>query len=206
MRKLGLALLLTMVMAAPAWAARFVEGKHYVEIPFSEKLDTGNKVEVREFFWYGCGHCFKFEPLIEKWKQNKPKAARFVRTPAFPRQLVHAKSYYTFEAMGIVDKIHPKVFDELHVHGKRLRTVDSVADFVKSNGFDKEAFRKKYKSFSVDHKTKAAFQLGSSYGINAVPTFVVDGRYKVSASTAGSDQNVIEVINYLVKKVARQKR
>lgn len=205
MRKLGLVLLLSMFMA-PAWSAKFVEGKHYVEIPFSERLDTGNKVEVREFFWYGCGHCFKFEPLIEKWKQNKPKAAMFVRTPAFPRQVVHARSYYAFEAMGIVDKLHPKFFDALHVDGKRLKTVDAVVDFVKANGEDADEFRKKVKSFSVDHKTKAAFQLGASYGVNAVPTFVIDGRYKLSAKTAGSDSNVIELIDYLVKKIAKQKR
>ncbi|MBE9515400.1 MAG: thiol:disulfide interchange protein DsbA/DsbL [Proteobacteria bacterium] len=205
MKRLGLILILSIVIA-PAWAAKFEKGKHYVEIPFSEELDTGNKVEVREFFWYGCGHCYKFEPMLDQWLKNKPSAALFVRTPAFPRKVVHANSYHAFEAMGIVDKIHRKFFDALHVDGKRLDTVDAVADFVAANGFDKGEFRKKYKSFAVDHKTRKGFQLGTSYGVKSVPVIVVDGRYKFSASTVGNNKRVIELMDYLVKKIAKEKR
>lgn len=201
------AVLLTQcLLVNTAWSARFEEGKHYVAIPFSEKLDTGKKVEVREFFWYGCGHCYAFEPKLEQWLKNKPASALFVRTPAFPRKAVHARSFYAFEAMGIVDKVHRKFFDELHQQNKRLDTEDAVAAFVKNNGFDADEFRKKFKSFAVDHKTKKAFSLARSYGVNSVPTIVVDGRYKVTTSTAGSHEKVIEVINYLVDKIAKSRK
>lgn len=206
MKKLMFIALVMIQVTAPVYADKYVKGKHYVEIPFSEKLDTGNKVEVREFFWYGCNHCYAFESHVEKWLKNKPAKAIFVRTPAFPRKQVHARSFYAFEAMGIVDKMHRKVFDAMHQQGKRLDSVNAVSDFVKANGEDVDLFNKKFKSFSVDHNTKKAFSLARSYGVNSVPTVVVDGRYKVTASTAGSHEHVIGVINYLVNKISKSRR
>ncbi|MDH5631370.1 MAG: thiol:disulfide interchange protein DsbA/DsbL [Gammaproteobacteria bacterium] len=205
LKNFGLAMLIGLFVS-PVWAAKFEENIHYTEIPFSESTFDGKQVEVREFFWYGCGHCYQFEPLLEKWLKNKPKSAKFVRTPAFPNKIVHARSYYAFEAMGIVDGMHGKVFEAIHAKHNHLESVDEVADLVKANGFDAGEFMKQYKSFSVDSNTRQAFQLGASYGVRSVPTVVVDGRFVVSASTAGSHERVLQVIDYLVDRISKSKK
>ena len=187
--------------------AAFEAGTHYVEIPFSTSLKTGNKVEVREFFWYGCGHCFKFEPLLNTWKKNKPKAAQFVTTPAFlPKRTAHAKAYYAFEKMGKLEKLHTAFFNALHIDRRKIDTMDDIADFVAEQGEDKKAFLKSFKSFATDHKVKQAMQLGQKYGVQSVPTLVIDGRYLTTASMTGNHENMLKLVDYLVEKISKKKK
>jgi len=187
--------------------AEFEAGTHYIEIPFSESLKTGNKVEVREFFWYGCGHCFRFEPLLKTWKKNKPKAAQFVTTPAFlPKRSAHAKAYFAFTEMGKLAKLHTAFFNALHIDRRKLDTMEAIAGFVAEQGEDKKAFLKSFKSFATDHKVKQAMQLGQKYGVNSVPTLVVDGRYLTTAGMTGSHESMLKLVDYLVEKISKEKK
>lgn len=190
-----------------ARAEKFEDGIHYLDIPFSQSLvkQNGGKVEVREFFWYGCGHCYSFEPVLADWLKNKPAHVLFVRTPAFlPKRGDHAKAYYAFEAMGAVDKLHKSFFDELHARHNRLENQDSIAGFVKKQGADVEAFNKAFKSFGVDSQVRQAQQLATSYGVSSVPTVVVDGRYVVTPTLAqGSFPKMLQIINFLVEKARK---
>lgn len=185
-------------------SALFKAGTHYVELPFSQSLKTGKVVEVREFFWYGCGHCFQLEPLLTNWKKNKPKAAKLVTTPSFlPKRVEHAKAYYAFETMGKRDKLHGALFNAIHVKRRKLDTADALANFVEERGEDKQAFLKAYGSFDTDRKVKEATQLAQRYGIQSVPTLIIDGRYMTSASMTGSHQNMLKVVDYLVNRIAK---
>lgn len=200
-----LAFCLMLIVPAQVFSA-FEAGKHYVEIPFSESLNTGKSVEVREFFWYGCGHCFQFEPILQAWKKNKSENANFVTTPAFlPRREAHAKAFYAFDSIGKHEKLHTVFFSALHVERRKLENVDDIANFVAQNGEDKKAFLSAYNSFGTDHKVKQATQLGLKYGVNSVPTLIVDGRYLITASMAGGNEGMLKVVDYLVAKVAKEK-
>ncbi|GMR19445.1 MAG: thiol:disulfide interchange protein DsbA/DsbL [Gammaproteobacteria bacterium] len=185
----------------------YEEGVHFIEIPFSESPETGNKVEVREFFWYGCPYCYSLEPVLERWLKNKPKAVTFVRTPAFmPRRINHGKAYYAFEALGKLNTMHGKFFSAVQSDANRLEKVARIVAFVEKNGIDSKAFNKAYNSFDVDRKVKLATQLAQKYGINSVPTMVIDGRYLTNGSMAGGHEGLLKVVNYLVKRVAAEKK
>jgi len=199
--------MLVLLLPGAAASAGFDEGTHYIEIPFSESLKTGDKVEVREFFWYGCGHCFQLEPLLHNWLEKKPEAAQFVTTPAFlPKREAHAKAYYAFEAMGKLEKLHTAFFNALHVDQRKLDTAEAIADFVDEQGEDKKAFLKAFKSFATDHKVKQAMQLGQQYGISSVPTIVIDGRYFTTAGMTGSHEKMLELVDFLVEKIAKERK
>lgn len=190
-----------------AYGAKFIEGVHYIEIPFSNSLDTGKKVEVREFFWYGCPHCYRLEPLLEKWLKTKPKAALFVRTPAFlPKRNNHARAYYTLESLNKLDTLHGKFFSKVQNDSNKLNSKEAIVKFVSSDGIKKADFLKAWDSSDVERKTKAALELGQNYGIHSVPTMVIDGRYVVGAKTAGSHEKMMQIVDYLVNKIAKKKK
>lgn len=195
------------LLAPVANAAKYKEGVHYIEIPFSDSLDTGKKVEVREFFWYGCPHCFSFEPILEKWLKTKPKAAKFVRTPAFlPKRNNHARTYFALESLGKLGDLHGKLFTKVQNDKKKLNDKDAIVAFVSKHGVNKKKFLKAWDSFDVDRKTKEAHQLAQKYAIHSVPNIVVDGRYIIGADSAGGQVSMLKVVDYLVAKIAKEKK
>ena len=130
--------------------AQFIEGQHYIEMPFSDSLKTGKKVEVREFFWYGCPHCYRLEPLLGEWLKTKPKAALFVRTPAFlPKWEVHARLYYSLESLNKVDALHGKFFDSVQNSKSKMSNKADIVSFITSNGVSKAEFLKAWDSFEI---------------------------------------------------------
>jgi len=195
------------LLSQVVYGATFKEGVHYIEIPFSDSLDTGKKVEVREFFWYGCPHCYRFEPVLANWLKNKPKEVIFVRTPAFlPKRNNHARAFYAMEALGKLEALHSKFFTKVQNHSQRLTDKDDIVKFMTSNGINKAEFLKTWDSFDVDRKVKEANRLEQKYTIHSVPNIVVDGRYIVGADSAGGQDKVLQVVNYLVKKIAKEKK
>lgn len=195
----------SVLLASPV-LAQFEEGRHYVEIPFSDAVDAGKQVEVREFFWYGCPHCYHLEPLLENWLKRKPKAAKFERSPAFmPKRINHAKAYYAFEQLGKLSALHGAFFSAVQTHPAKLPAKEDIFAFVEGQGIARKDFVTAFDSFDVDRKAKVAMQLGQQYGIHSVPTFVVDGRYMVTADTAGGKEQIFRVIDHLVKKIASEK-
>lgn len=201
-------LLAIAILSLPALAGAEVrEGVDYIRVNPAQPVETGAKIEVREFFWYGCPHCFTLEPVLEKWQKAMPKNAQFVRTPAIfnERWAVHARAYYAFETLGITGKMHGALFHAMHVDKKPLIDADSLAAFVAEKGGDRQAFLNAYNSFSMPANVNRAVQVGRAYNIESVPTLIVDGKYKTSASIPGGPERLPQVLDFLVKLAAKER-
>jgi len=182
-------------------AAGFEEGRHYTEFLFPQEVETGKQIEVREFFWYGCPHCYTLEPTLERWIASKPKHVAFVRTPGTAqRWLLHAQAYYAAEAMGVVPKLHPALFKAIHEQKRPLDDEASLLKFVAEQGIDAAKFKEALNSFGTRLKVEKAKRLNEAYTINSVPMLVVDGKYLTSPQMAGGEAAAIKVVEYLVRK------
>ena len=180
----------------------FKEGQHYREISVVQPVETGDKVEVRELFWYGCPHCFRLEDGLEAWVTTLPDYAEFVRMPAIFSDVweQHAKLYYTLEAMGNLDTMHRKVFDAIHVDEQQLVKDDQMIDFAQAQGLDKNEFEDTLASFAVTSKVNAAKANIAKYEVTGVPAIVVGGKYLTDVSSAGSEQAMFQVLDFLINK------
>lgn len=160
-------------------------------------------IEVVEFFWYGCPHCYNFEPYVERWKQNQPEGVEFRYVPAVfsPRWEVHGRAYYTAAVLGVLDTFHDAMFRALHEDGRSLDTASKLGDFAAELGLDGEKFASTMNSFAVDAKIRQARSLQKAYGISGTPSVVIDGRYVTSGSMAGGFDRMIEVINERVAAI-----
>ncbi|MGP4845162.1 thiol:disulfide interchange protein DsbA/DsbL [Marinobacter sp. 1Y8] len=197
-----LCVMLLLPMAAWVNAADFVAGEDYEVM--SNPLPTRNpdEVEVTEVFWYGCPHCYAFKPFIEAWEESKADDVDFEMLPAALGRSweVHARAYYTLQALGVLDKTNSAMFDALARDHKQLNTPEAIGAFLTDYGVDKDAFVKAFDSFGVNAKMQQAQSRVRAARITGVPTVIVNGKYKVSASTAGGHEQMIEVIDYLVAK------
>lgn len=206
MRLLVGLLVLSLYVMPGSGAAQYEAGKHYVKLPPGAQAVSGNKVEVREFFWYGCPHCYRLEPYLEAWLKKIPADVAYVRTPGVARRwLPHAQAFYTFEALGITEQVHKDFFDAIHKKGQELNTEDSLVQFLAAYGVDASKVRDHYNSFGVRTKVENAKRLNFTYAIASVPAITVDGRYKTDVSMAGGPQQLMALINYLVDQ-SRQER
>lgn len=194
------------VAAAPV-NYRFREGTHYIRLmPTQPTIGGADKIEVAEFFWYGCGHCYNFEPAINRWSAEKPANVRFVRVPAMWNQAlqIHAQLYYTEEVLvrngEITDAegFRTAVFEEYHRRGNRLLSEDAIRAFFGRNGVSAEDFDKTWGSFEVAQKLRVAADLSRRYSIASVPMMVVNGKYRTGAAEAGGYPELLEVIDELV--------
>lgn len=189
--------------ATAAQGQQFEEGRHYKLLPRPAEVQVPEgKVEVREFFWYGCPHCYTLEPHIAKWK--KPAAVEFVTTPALlgKNWVPHAYAYYALKALGRLEELHSALFDAVHARKRRVYSLKQIAAFLEEHGIEREKFEKTVKSFVVETQVKSAERLGRTYAISGVPTFVVNGKYVTSPSMTGDYDTFFRVIDYLVAKEA----
>jgi len=186
-------------------AETYEEGKHFKRIDQNKTIDS-DKVEVFEFFMYGCPHCYTFEPYLNEWKQNKPDNVEFARVPATfsPLATLHARAYYALQMLDAGEKIHPKFFSEIHNNKNILRTVDSLAEFVQKYGVERAEFIDAMNSFAVESNIRKATKLIKDYDISGVPAITVNGKYLVSASMSGSYDNMVKITNYLIVKESAQ--
>lgn len=185
----------------------FVEGTHYRRLmPTQPTIGGADKIEVAEFFWYGCAHCYTFEPTINGWDARKPANVRFVRIPAMWNDVVklHAQLYYTEEVLvrnGAIqnpEAFRSAVFEEYHRRGNRLVTIDSIKRLFTQRGVDGDEFDRTWGSFEVAQKLRVAADLARRYNIASVPTIVVNGKYVTGAAEAGSNETIVEVIDELI--------
>ncbi|MFQ5935136.1 MAG: thiol:disulfide interchange protein DsbA/DsbL [Acidiferrobacterales bacterium] len=187
--------------------AQYQAGKHYVKLVAVAPAATDDKIEVQEFFWYGCPHCYRLEPYLESWLAQRPDDVRYVRTPGVARRwLPHARAFYTFEALGVTEQVHKDFFDAIHKKGQRLDDEGSVIAFLVAHGVDADKARKAYNSFGVRTQVENAKQLNFRYGVDQVPTLTVDGRYKTNVSMAGGPRQLMALIDYLVDQVRQQRK
>ena len=174
----------------------------YITISPSQPTRSGDKIEVIEVFWYACPHCFDFEPHISRWLESKPNDVEFSRMPAIFRKswIPHAKAYFTADKLNVLDSIHTPLFDALHKRKKNIHDDDSIKKFFVKHGVDRNIFKKVYESDEVQDKVKRAFIMGQRYKLTGVPAVIINGKYMVSGSTAGSFENVLKIINQLIDK------
>jgi thiol:disulfide interchange protein DsbA len=190
-----------------AQSPKIEEGFDYRILPVAQPVESKGKVEVIEFFWYGCPHCYDFEPELSAWVKRQPKDVTFRRVPVAFRDdfMPHSQLFYALEAMGKGEVMNEKVMYAMHKENKRLMTENEIADWVASQGIDRNTFLATYRSFAVVSKARAARQMADAYRIDGVPTIVMQGRYVTSPSIAGTKAKAIAVMDYLEQKIRKDK-
>ncbi|NOQ16052.1 MAG: thioredoxin domain-containing protein [Methyloprofundus sp.] len=183
----------------------FAAGKGYKDLAARQPTQDANKVEVIEFFWYGCPHCYQFEPALEEWKAKLPANVNFIRQPAVFGSLwgKHAKAYFTAQVLGVVDKVHADFFHAIQVQKQKLASESDLAKFFVAHGVEEAAFHDAFNSFIVDTKMRQAKGMGPKYGLTGVPAIVVNGKYLVNGKTAGSHEGMIKVMNELIAQESK---
>jgi thiol:disulfide interchange protein DsbA len=195
------------VTVQPSWSADFSAGVHYFELIEPQPVQTGKQIEVLELFWYGCPHCYTLEPVVDEWLKTKPTKAELVRLPAVLRDswAFHARLYFAFEALDVLDKVHTEFFDEIHKRRNRINSLEALTPFLAAHGIPKDDFMDAYESFAVDSKLRHALLMSNRYEATGVPTMIVDGKYRATASSAGGHEQLMELVNFLVAKAAKER-
>ncbi|BDT69479.1 thiol:disulfide interchange protein DsbA [Comamonadaceae bacterium OS-1] len=199
----GSALVLSPFGSAHAQGKPPVAGTDYLVLdkPVPTEAPAG-KVEVIEFFWYACPHCFAFEPALVAWLKKLPKNVAFRRVPVVFQDsfIPPQKLYYTLEAMGQLEAVHEKVFNAIHVERQKLDKDNLVIDWAIKQGLDKAKFVETYNSFSVATKVRKAAQLQEAYKVAGVPAMGVAGRFYTDGTQAQSMERGLTVVDYLVSQ------
>lgn len=204
MRRLNILIgFLFFILTGLATAQELREGRDYVVLNPAQPTDARGKIEVTEFFWYGCPHCFGLEPYMQKWLKALPKDVSFRRVHAlFPngRWANDAKTFYTLEAMGLLEKMHGEVFQATHVERLRLNEEATLFAWMEKKGVDRKKFEETYRSFAIQSKTQRAIQMSQAHGLDGVPTVVVQGKYKPVGAAAPSPEELLAVVDKLIVK------
>jgi protein dithiol oxidoreductase (disulfide-forming) len=200
------ALLILFIAFSMNLKAESAADQGYEVLKPAQPTQDPDKVEVIEFFWYGCPHCYRFEPILSKWLKTKPDNVLFIRQPAIFSSLwgKHAQAYFTAQALGVVDKVHADFFDTIQNKKQKLTSEDDLAEFFAAHGVDEAEFRKQYNSFWVNTKMRQAKTMAARYGVTGVPAIIINGKYKTNGSLAKSLDNVIVVMDELIKKESKQ--
>jgi protein dithiol oxidoreductase (disulfide-forming) len=202
-------ILLAAVLALPAFLPSAVSAQNfqYTELNPPQPVESKGKIEVIEFFWYGCPHCYTLEPYIDSWLKKLPPDVEFRRVPAiFNNRWGHdAAIYYTLEAMGLVEKLHRPLFDAIHKENLRTDNEAALGAWLAKNGVDAKKFMDTLKSFGVQSKTRRAVQQTVAYKIDGTPAMAVHGRYTVSAQQGRTQQGILDAVNSLVEMARKQK-
>ena len=162
-----------------------------------QNTSTPDKVEVIEFFWLGCPHCYSFEPSISAWEKNMPENVALVREapPLNPSWEQHSRSFYAAQLMGQEGPFVSAMFKAIHEDRQRMRSPEDIADLAATLGMDKEKFLKTMDSFGVQTKMNRSMQLAKAAGLSGVPSIVINGKYRTGAGLAGGNEGIINVIN-----------
>lgn len=195
--------LMLMAFSALSTAEEYVAGKDYQVVGNPIAVMQDGKIHVEEAFWYGCPHCFYLESTLSPWKASLPADVAFTGMPAmFGRAWVaHAQLYYTVEKLGVLDQVHDEIFKAFHLKKTLLLKKEDQRDFVvQLTGISAADFDKAYDSFTVKSRMKRGDQRIRSLGINGVPALIVQGKYIVNGKMAGSNENMIAIVNYLIDK------
>jgi thiol:disulfide interchange protein DsbA len=183
------------------------EGRDYVRLKNAVPVDTGKKIEVIEFFSYGCPHCGEFEPILQGWLKTLPPDVQFRRVPVSfqDRWVPLAKEYYTLEALGEDSRLSPEMFIAIHGKGVAMWNEKTFFDWAASKGLDRKKVEEMYNSFSMSGKMNRAMQQAKTFAAQSVPLIVIDGKFVVSTEKVGSHAAMLPVMDALVIK-ARAER
>lgn len=200
---LSAALVTASLFGMTAHAAEPIEaGKQYVELSSAVPISEPGKIEVVEMFWYGCPHCYAFEPTLTPWVEKLPADVHFVRIPAMfggPWD-AHGQLFLTLQAMGVENKVHAAVFNAIQKEHKKLTDPEEMAEFVATQGVDKDKFLATFNSFAIKGQIATAKDLAKKYGISGVPTMIVNGKYRFDLGSAGGPEQTLQVADQLIAK------
>jgi protein dithiol oxidoreductase (disulfide-forming) len=180
----------------------YIEGTHYQVVTPVQRTRNPEQIEVVEFFWYGCGHCYNFEPVIAQWKKTIGEDVDFVPSPAMwnaPME-VHAQAFYTAQALGAIGVMHDALFAAINVDRKRMTDEDEIAQLFVANGVDAEAFSKAFTSFGVSSQVRQASARARGARITGTPELLVNGKYLISSRMAGGQAEMLKVADFLIEK------
>ena len=200
---LALVLLLPLTVSSYAQIERYIAGTHYTELSVPVNTNDSSKIEVIEAFWYGCSHCFRFEPLINDWASKLPEDVDFMLFPAMWNALmkVHGQIYYAAEALDAVDLLHEHVFNAINVERNRLQNEEQIGALFVEHGISQEDFERAFNSFSVRTKVNQAEKRMQDYQIRSTPNMVVNGKYLITTGeNVPTQEAMLEVVNFLVEK------
>jgi thiol:disulfide interchange protein DsbA len=196
-------------------AEPFEAGKHYFPLDQVVRVRDPNKIEVVEVFWYGCGHCFRFDPLVKAWQKTLPADIDFIRLPVIwnSNTELHAQMFYTAQSLGLLNRLHDRFFDVMNVQGNPLNTKDKVQEFFVNNGVKANEFDQAFTSFGVTSQVNQAKGRTLSYKVEGTPEMIVAGKYRVdgrafsteNSSEQKSHEKMLEVVNFLIAKERQAK-
>jgi len=194
--------LLAWLTLGVAGAAEPVEGKDYLRLKNAQPVETGKKIEVIEFFSYGCPHCNDLEPILDAWLAKLPPDVQFRRVPVMFQQRWEglARIYYTLDAMGDEARLSPEVFKAIHASGLPLYQDKAFFDWAAGHGLDRTKVAEVYGSFAVNSKFNRAKALAQAYNIQSVPTIVIDGKFVTSSDRVGTHAALPPVLDALIVK------
>ncbi|MEK9687316.1 MAG: thiol:disulfide interchange protein DsbA/DsbL [Gammaproteobacteria bacterium] len=203
MNKILNTLLISLIFFGTAYAqnSEFVLGTHYQRLsPTQPTSSSPDQVEVAEIFWYGCPHCYTFDPYLENWKETLAEDVNFIRIPAVWNNVLqtHAKVYFTAELLDVIDDVHTPIFREIHVNRNMLTETNALVDFFAQYGVMPDEFNQTFESFAVFTRMQRADELSRRYRISSVPTVVVNGKYVTNATMAGDYPDLLRLVDELV--------
>ena len=182
---------------------QYKEGRHFRRFTASQGTSSApGKIEVAEIFWYGCPHCYNFEPYVSNWRKTLPADVEFVQIPVMwnPTNEIHARAFYTAQALEKLDEIHTAIFREIHINNNPLTTEAALQSFFEEFGVSPEEFTKAFRSFGVNGKLKRATNFTQRYQVRSVPILVVNGKYSTDAPEAANLEQKLDIANELVQR------
>ncbi len=189
-------------LAAGVHADEYTEGVHYTKLAKEVRTQDPDKVEVVELFGYWCPHCNTFERYLEPWKKNMSDSAYFKHIPVVfrPNQTEFAKAYYVAQALGVEDKTHSALFNLIHRQRQWINNKEQLGQFFANYGVDEADFSKAYDSFTISSQLNSGKKKAQAYQITGVPSLVVNGKYLITAQSAGGQREMLQVVDYLIDK------
>lgn len=196
----------TSAQSVEAFTGNLDESK-YKAVATQMKPSTGDKIEVAELFWFGCGHCFALEPALKRWKADIPANAEFVKVPAIfsKRWEFHAKAFYAMEALNAPDEAYEQFFRSIHVDRRQINTFSHLVEFMAKFEKTESEVESAFNSFQVDSKLRSARKITRDSGATGVPAMIVDGKYITSQQQAGGQEQMFITVNELIKKTADER-
>lgn len=197
-------LIISVLSALPVAAADTPAGFEQVQEATAQPVK--GRIQVIDFFWYGCPYCNLFEPQLESWLASKPEAVDFIRIPAVirPSWSNLARAFYTAEALGILEPLHARIFAAIHKERKDLDDINALAAIFAEQGIERTRFEKAFYSDEVSRKVEEAAVLTRRYGIDSVPAIVVNGEYRTNPLLAGGASRILSAVNELIASEQRQ--
>lgn len=208
LRASAFVLVATVLMACQGeTVAQTIDATKYKPVREQITVTSGNKIEVAELFWFGCGHCFALEPAIKQWKKDIPENVEFKKVPALfsARWEFHGQAFYTMQSLGVPEQAYDDFFSAIHVKRQPLNNMDRLVSFLKSYDISEEQVESAFNSFDVNNKMRAAKKITQQSGASGVPAIIVDGKYLTSQQLGGGTAEMFEVVDQLIGKAASER-